>query len=34
LEAIVKKAMEGAFEKIVQEVRFIVEPKIADSWKG
>ncbi|MGA2225993.1 MAG: hypothetical protein ABSH41_16280 [Syntrophobacteraceae bacterium] len=34
VEAIVKGAMEGAFEKIVPEVRLIVEPKIADSWKA
>lgn len=31
---IVKESMEDALELIVPEIPFIVEPKIADSWKG
>jgi DNA polymerase I-like protein with 3'-5' exonuclease and polymerase domains len=34
VQAIVKESMEEAFKKIIPEVPFIVEPKIADSWKG
>jgi DNA polymerase I-like protein with 3'-5' exonuclease and polymerase domains len=32
VEAIVKECMERGFEKIIPEVPFVVEPKIADSW--
>ncbi len=31
---IVKESMEEALERIVPEVPFVAEPKIADSWKG
>jgi DNA polymerase I-like protein with 3'-5' exonuclease and polymerase domains len=34
VQAIVKESMEEALKKIIPEVQFIVEPKIADSWKG
>jgi DNA polymerase-1 len=34
VQAIVKESMEEAFKKIIPEVTFIVEPKIADSWKS
>jgi DNA polymerase I-like protein with 3'-5' exonuclease and polymerase domains len=34
VEAIVKECMERGFEKIIPEVPFVVEPKIADSWKS
>jgi hypothetical protein len=32
VKAIVGESMEGAFKKIIPEVPFVVEPKIADSW--
>jgi len=32
VQAIVKESMEEAFKKIIPEVPFIVEPKIADAW--
>jgi DNA polymerase I len=31
---IVKECMEEAFKKIIPEVPFVVELKIADSWEG
>jgi DNA polymerase I-like protein with 3'-5' exonuclease and polymerase domains len=33
VQTIVKESMEEAFKKIIPEVPFIVEPKIADPWK-
>jgi DNA polymerase-1 len=32
VRAIVAESMEEAFKKIIPEVPFVVEPKIADSW--
>lgn len=34
VQAIVKESMEEAFKQIIPEVPFVVEPKIADAWKG
>ena len=34
VQAIVKESMEEAFKKIIPDVPFVVEPKIADSWKS
>ena len=34
MEAIVKESMEEAFEKIIPEVPFVAEPRVADSWKS
>ncbi|MGD0398659.1 MAG: hypothetical protein ABSC04_07055 [Syntrophobacteraceae bacterium] len=31
---IVKESMKKALERIIPEIPFIVEPKIADSWKA
>jgi DNA polymerase I-like protein with 3'-5' exonuclease and polymerase domains len=32
VEAIVEESMEEAFEKIIPEVRFVAEIRVADSW--
>ena len=32
VQAIVKESMERTMERIIPEVQFAVEPKIADSW--
>jgi hypothetical protein len=34
VKSIVEESMEEAFKKVIPEVPFIVEPKIADSWEG
>jgi DNA polymerase I-like protein with 3'-5' exonuclease and polymerase domains len=34
VQAVVKKSMEGALERITPEVPFVVEPKIAEAWGG
>ncbi|MGA2731915.1 MAG: DNA polymerase [Syntrophobacteraceae bacterium] len=34
VQAIVQESSEEAFTKIIPEVPFIVEPRIADSWNG
>ncbi|MFZ0931366.1 MAG: hypothetical protein WAN11_22370 [Syntrophobacteraceae bacterium] len=34
VEAIVKESMEEAFEKIIPEVPFVAEIRVADSWQG
>ena len=34
VEAIVEGAMEEAFEKIIPEVPFVAEIRVADSWKS
>jgi DNA polymerase I-like protein with 3'-5' exonuclease and polymerase domains len=34
VRAIVEESMEEALEGIIPEVPFMVEPKIADSWKS
>jgi DNA polymerase I-like protein with 3'-5' exonuclease and polymerase domains len=33
VRVIVKASMEEAFKKIIPEVPFAVEPRVADSWK-
>jgi hypothetical protein len=33
VKVIVKESMEAALERIIPEVPFAVEPKIANSWK-
>ena len=32
VEAIVKKSMEEAFEKIIPEVPFVAEVRVAEAW--
>ena len=32
VRVIVKESMEEAFKKIIPEVPFVVEPRVADSW--
>jgi DNA polymerase I-like protein with 3'-5' exonuclease and polymerase domains len=32
VRAIVTESMEKEFERVITEVPFVVEPKIADSW--
>ncbi len=34
MEAIVKESMEEALRRIIPEVPFVAETKIADSWKS
>jgi DNA polymerase I-like protein with 3'-5' exonuclease and polymerase domains len=34
VEAIVKESMEGAFKRIIPEVPFVAEIRVADSWKS
>jgi DNA polymerase I-like protein with 3'-5' exonuclease and polymerase domains len=34
VQAIVEKSMEEAFERIVPEVPFVAEIRVADTWKG
>jgi DNA polymerase I-like protein with 3'-5' exonuclease and polymerase domains len=33
VQVIVKESMEEAFKKIIPEVPFVVELKVADSWR-
>ena len=34
MEAIVKESMQAAFKRIVREVPFVTEVRVADSWKS
>ncbi|MGA2228352.1 MAG: DNA polymerase [Syntrophobacteraceae bacterium] len=34
VEAIVKESMQAAFKRIVREVPFVTEVRVADSWKS
>jgi VCBS repeat-containing protein len=32
VQVIVKGAMEGAFKRIIPEIPFVAEPKVAEAW--